>query len=150
LSDNRVVPLKGQIVEERLCLNYCRGCEGFRINKQVTSIDKKNLGIICMGSYLIKVVNNMDLIFLIIITVLAGGAGVYALYHAFKPYKPGDKFFEGYSGTDFFLVEILVDFLLWLNKKIFPERFHINLYRVFAFIFGLLMFTIVALCWIFL
>ncbi|WP_299091123.1 hypothetical protein [uncultured Metabacillus sp.] len=92
----------------------------------------------------------MNLIFLIIITVLAGGAGVYAIYHAIKPYKPGDKFFEGYSGTDFFLVEIIVDFLLWLNKKIFPERFHINFYRVFAFIFGLLMFTIVAFCWIFL
>ncbi|MFP5116476.1 hypothetical protein ACSU64_29710 [Bacillaceae bacterium C204] len=91
----------------------------------------------------------MDLIFLIIITVLVGGAGAYALYHAFKPYKKDDKFFEALD-TDIILVELLVDFLLWLNKKIFPERFHIKLYRVFAFTFGLLMFAIVALCWFFL
>lgn len=91
----------------------------------------------------------MDLIFLIIITILVGGAGVYALYHAFKPYKTGDKFFES-SGTDLFLVEIFVDFLLWLNKKIFPQRLHIKVYKIFAFIFGLLMFAIVALCWVFL
>lgn len=92
----------------------------------------------------------MELVFLVLITILVGGAGVYALYHAFKPYKTGDKFFEDYSGTDFFLVEIFFDFLLWLSKKSFPERFHHKVYKVFAFIFGLLMFAIVALCWIFL
>lgn len=89
----------------------------------------------------------MDLIGSILVTIVFGGLGAYALYHAFKPFKSNETFFEGLSGTDFFLLELIGDFLLWATKKLFPEHIHIKVYRVFAFLFGLLMFVIVIMFW---
>ncbi len=69
------------------------------------------------------------------------------MYHAFKPFNKGDKFFEDMAGTDFFLFELFIDVILWLIKKWFPEQFYQKAYRVLAFLFGLFMLSLVGVIW---
>lgn len=84
---------------------------------------------------------------LTLFTLICGGFGMYAMYHAFKPYKKGDKFFEDIAGTDFFLFDFFISVILWLIKKWFPERFYIKVYRVIAFLFGLFMLSLFGVIW---
>jgi hypothetical protein len=70
--------------------------------------------------------------------------GSISFYHAFKSYKSEETFYENLSGSDFFLFTVMIEFFLWVSKKLFPNKMYILVYRMLAFLCGVLLFMLAA------
>lgn len=92
----------------------------------------------------------MDIFICLFATIYLGILGGYALYLACKPYKYEENDFMNFLGTtEIFFIELFVEFLIWITKRLFPEPIHMKMFRVIAFLYGGLMFAIVILIWTF-
>ncbi|MFB7138479.1 hypothetical protein ACFCYN_02330 [Gottfriedia sp. NPDC056225] len=82
------------------------------------------------------------LICTLILLLLSGNA----FYVTFKKYEDDDDFTGGTTTLEFY--ELLLGFLEFIAKKLFPERFHIIIFKIFSFIFGLFMLGFTILLWV--
>ncbi|WP_332633609.1 hypothetical protein [Halalkalibacter flavus] len=89
----------------------------------------------------------MDFFVPLLATLIFGFFGVIGFQHAFKRYNPDENFLDIMSAYPT-LFQVFGKLFLWITKKIFPEHIHIKVYRVAAFLFGLLMFGIIVLFWV--
>jgi uncharacterized membrane protein len=66
--------------------------------------------------------------------------GIVGFHFTFKRYNPTDRinFLDTYPT----LISIVGEIILWISKKLFPERVHIIIYKSFTFIFGAVSFLI--------
>jgi hypothetical protein len=82
------------------------------------------------------------LIISLILLFLAGNA----FYIDFKKYEEDDDFTGGIN--TFAIVEILLGVLLLISEKFFPQRYHIVIFKVVSFLFGVIILGLLVLFWI--
>lgn len=82
------------------------------------------------------------LIISLILLFLAGNA----FYVALKKYEEDDDFSGGINTLSF--VEMLLGVLLLISEKFFPQRSHIVIFKIFSFLFGVIILGLLVLFWI--
>lgn len=88
-----------------------------------------------------------ELIIEILVTILFGGLGIYALYNSFRSYKNNRDFFSDLLPTDFGLFSIAAELILWISKKLASEKSLEIVYRILTFCFGLGLIAFTILYW---
>lgn len=78
----------------------------------------------------------------LILLLLSGNA----FYITFKKYEDDDDFTGGITTLEFY--ELLFALLELISKKIFPKRYHIIIFKISSFIFGLFLLGFTIVLWI--
>lgn len=87
----------------------------------------------------------------VLATILFGFFASICFYYSFKPYKGGDEDYLDILTFDFgflALIAMFFEFILWGCRKLLPKNSYIILFRVIAFIIGLIMVGIVIVIWL--
>jgi NAD/NADP transhydrogenase beta subunit len=91
----------------------------------------------------------------ILVTVILGLLSFNGFYYSFKTYEKNED--EKFNPIDvdavafpIFLSAILFVFtiILWVSKKIFPNRVHIAVVRIIAFLIGLIFLVPIFIVWL--
>lgn len=86
-------------------------------------------------------------------TVLFGYFAFTSLYAGLKHYKKGEeKGFDDVFSYDYGILAfmgIFFEFILWVSEKLFPQRFHLIVFRIVAISISFLMLGVVYLFWYF-
>lgn len=82
----------------------------------------------------------------LIITLGVGTLSAICFMYAFKPYKNDDESFTEIFGVDFFFTPIIA-FILWILKKILPDRLYVKAFRGVMFMFGVLLIIVIGMFW---
>ncbi len=81
------------------------------------------------------------LIISLFLLILVGNA----FYVAFKKYEEDDDFTGGFATFSF--VELLLGFLLSISERFTPRRYHIIIFKVISFLFGVFILGLLVLSW---
>ena len=77
--------------------------------------------------------------------ILLFAAG-YAFYITFKKYEEDDDFTDSVIGFE--AIQLIMEFLLLISKKIAPEKHYIVIFKTLSFLFGLILLGFVLLLWL--
>ncbi|PEJ52344.1 hypothetical protein CN692_21770 [Bacillus sp. AFS002410] len=88
----------------------------------------------------------MNIYFLILCTLLLLFLSGNAFYVTFKKFEDEGDYSGGTATGEF--CELVFGILEFISKKIFPERYHIIIFKIFSFAFGLFMLGLAILLWI--
>ena len=86
----------------------------------------------------------MNIYILLIISLVLFLVGN-AFYVAFKKYEEDDDFTGGFATFSF--VELLLGFLLSISERFTPHRYHIIIFKVISFLFGVFILSLLVLSW---
>ena len=78
----------------------------------------------------------------LILLLVAG----YAFYVTFKKYEEDDDFTRGISTFTF--IEFLFGILILISEKFFQEKYHIVIFKILSFLFGIFILGLTVLLWI--
>ncbi|MFP5115192.1 hypothetical protein ACSU64_22815 [Bacillaceae bacterium C204] len=84
------------------------------------------------------------LIISLVLLLFAGNA----FYVTFKKYEDDDDFSGGWNTLSF--IEFFLGVLLLISEKIFPKRYHIVIFKIISFLFGVFLVGLTVLFWVFL
>jgi nitrogen fixation-related uncharacterized protein len=87
----------------------------------------------------------MNIYMLLFISFILLFMAGYAFYNAFKKYEENDDFTGGIN--TFTIVEFIFSILLLISEKVFPEKYHILIFKVFSVLFGLFMLALTVFLW---
>lgn len=90
----------------------------------------------------------MEYIIALLVSAIFVFFGAIGFYHAFKRYHSEDDFLYGFLDFDPSFLSLIGELILWISNKKFPEKIHVKIYKITAFIFGIVMFSVAALVWI--
>ncbi|MFC4321999.1 hypothetical protein [Litchfieldia salsa] len=88
----------------------------------------------------------MSIIMLILCSIILLLISGYAFYTAFKKYEEDDDFTGGM--TTLTIIELVLSFLLFLAEKLTPKKYHILIFKIEAFLFGMFILGLTVLLWI--
>ncbi len=74
----------------------------------------------------------------------------FAFYITFKKYEEDDSFDDQALGVDLGLtiVQLIIDVLLLISKKLAPKKYYIVIFKTFSFLFGLFFLCCIIFLWI--
>lgn len=70
----------------------------------------------------------------------------YAFYATFKKYEEDDDFTGGINTFTF--IEFLLGILILISEKFFQEKYHIVIFKILSFLFGIFILGLTVLLWI--
>jgi hypothetical protein len=82
------------------------------------------------------------LIILLVLLLFAGNA----FYVVFKKYEDDDDFSGGWDTLSF--IEFLLGIFLLISEKFFPKRYHIIIFKIISFLFGVFVIALAILLWV--
>lgn len=88
----------------------------------------------------------MNIYVLLIISLILLFFAGNAFYVAFKKYEDEDDFSGGWDALS--IVEVLLGALLLISERFFPKRYHIVIFKIFSFLFGIFMVGLTILFWV--
>lgn len=74
----------------------------------------------------------------------------FAFYITFKKYEEDDNFDDQTLSIDLGLtiVQLIIDFLLSISKKLAPKKYYIVIFKTFSFLFGLFFLCCIIFLWV--
>jgi hypothetical protein len=88
----------------------------------------------------------MNIYILLLISLILLFVAGYAFYVTFKKYEEDDDFTEGINTFTF--IEFLFSILILISGKFFQEEYHIVIFKILSFLFGIFILGLTVLLWI--
>lgn len=88
----------------------------------------------------------MNIYILIAISLILLFIAGNAFYVTFKTYEDDDDFTAGINTFTF--IEFLFGVLVLISEKFFPKKYHIVIFKILSFIFGIFIFGLTILFWV--